>query len=68
MNTGDRNVVVLSEEDEKGREFFARGVNWVSTEPRSCEATVKMRAERTEKLANLRRGLEVLASKKLVGL
>jgi tRNA-specific 2-thiouridylase len=40
----DRNVVVLSEEDEKGLEFFARGVNWVSTEPRVCEARVKIRS------------------------
>jgi tRNA-specific 2-thiouridylase len=40
----ERNVVVLSEEDEKGREFFARGVNWVSTEARACEATVKIRS------------------------
>ena len=38
------NVVVLSEEDEKGREFFARGVNWVSTGPRACEARVKIRS------------------------
>jgi tRNA-specific 2-thiouridylase len=40
----DRNVVVLSEEDEKGLEFFARGVNWVSTEPRVCAARVKIRS------------------------
>jgi tRNA-uridine 2-sulfurtransferase len=40
----ETNVVVLSEEDEKGREFFARGVNWVSTEPRVCEARVKIRS------------------------
>lgn len=40
----ERNVVVLSEEDEKGREFFARGVNWVSTGPRACGATVKIRS------------------------
>jgi tRNA-specific 2-thiouridylase len=40
----DRNVVVLSEEDEKGLEFFAGGVNWVSTEPRVCEARVKIRS------------------------
>jgi len=38
------NVVVLSEEDEKGREFFARGVNWISTEPRSADASVKIRS------------------------
>ena len=38
------NVVVLSEEDEKGREFFARDVNWISTEPRACEANVKIRS------------------------
>jgi tRNA-specific 2-thiouridylase len=40
----DSNVVVLSEEDEKGLEFFVRGVNWVSTEPRVCEARVKIRS------------------------
>jgi tRNA-specific 2-thiouridylase len=40
----ERNVVVLSEEDEKGREFFARDVNWVSTEPREAEADVKIRS------------------------
>ena len=40
----DRNVVVLSEEDEKGREFFARDVNWVSTEPREAAADVKIRS------------------------
>jgi len=39
-----RNVVVLSEEDAKGREFFARGVNWVSTAARGCDATVKIRS------------------------
>jgi tRNA-uridine 2-sulfurtransferase len=38
------NVVVLSEEDEKGREFFARGVNWVSIAPRAVEARVKIRS------------------------
>jgi len=40
----EHNVVVLSEEDEKGLEFFARGVNWVSTEPRVCDARVKIRS------------------------
>jgi len=40
----ERNVVVLSEEDEKDREFFARDVNWVSTEPRDAEADVKIRS------------------------
>ncbi|MBI3856801.1 MAG: tRNA 2-thiouridine(34) synthase MnmA [Planctomycetes bacterium] len=40
----ETNVVVLSDEDEKGREFFARGVNWVSTEPRVCGARVKIRS------------------------
>jgi tRNA-specific 2-thiouridylase len=40
----DSNVVVLSEEDEKGLEFFARGVNWISTEPRPCDARVKIRS------------------------
>jgi tRNA-specific 2-thiouridylase len=40
----ETNVVVLSEEDEKGLEFFARDVNWVSTEPRVCEAKVKIRS------------------------
>ena len=38
------NVVVLSEEDERGESFFARDVNWVSTEPRTCDATVKIRS------------------------
>ena len=40
----ERNVVVLSEEDEKGREVAVRGVNWVSTEPRACDAVVKIRS------------------------
>jgi len=40
----DTNVVVLSEEDEKDREFFAREVNWVSTDPRACDARVKIRS------------------------
>jgi tRNA-specific 2-thiouridylase len=40
----ENNVVVLSEEDEKDLEFFARGVNWVSTEPRACDARVKIRS------------------------
>lgn len=40
----DRNVVVLSEEDEKGVLFHARQVNWISTEPRVCEALVKIRS------------------------
>jgi tRNA-specific 2-thiouridylase len=40
----ETNVVVLSEEDGKGREFFARGVNWVSIEPRACDASVKIRS------------------------
>ena len=40
----ESNVVVLSEEDEKNREFRARGVNWVSTEARACDASVKIRS------------------------
>jgi tRNA-specific 2-thiouridylase len=40
----DTNTVVLSEEDERRAEFFARGVNWVSTEPRRAEASVKIRS------------------------
>ena len=38
------NVVVLSEEDGKGRELFARDVNWVSVEARPGPATVKIRS------------------------
>ena len=40
----ESNVVVLSDEDEKGLEFSARDVNWVSTEPRVCDARVKIRS------------------------
>jgi tRNA-uridine 2-sulfurtransferase len=40
----ESNVVVLSEEDEKERELFARGVNWVSVEPGAYAATVKIRS------------------------
>ena len=40
----EENVVVLSEEDEKGRELTAREVNWVSTGPRPCAASVKIRS------------------------
>ena len=40
----EKNIVVLSAEDEKGLEFFARGVNWVSTEPRISAARVKIRS------------------------
>jgi tRNA-specific 2-thiouridylase len=38
------NVVVLSEEDAKGCELFAREVNWVSVEPSPAAATVKIRS------------------------
>jgi tRNA-specific 2-thiouridylase len=38
------NVVVLSEEDEKARELFARDVNWVSVESWASPATVKIRS------------------------
>lgn len=38
------NVVVLSEEDGKGREFFARAVNWVSADPHAAQALVKIRS------------------------
>ena len=40
----ESNVVVLSEDDERGAEVTAREVNWVSTEPRACEASVKIRS------------------------
>jgi len=40
----ETNTVVLSEEDERRAEFFARGVNWVSTEARPCDASVKIRS------------------------
>lgn len=40
----ERNVVVLCEEDGMGRECSAGGVNWVSTEPRPCDAVVKIRS------------------------
>jgi tRNA-specific 2-thiouridylase len=40
----ERNVIVLSEDDEKSRTFAARGVNWVSTEARAGAATVKIRS------------------------
>ncbi len=39
------NTVVLSEEDERTREFVACGVNWVSVEPRACGAVVKIRSQ-----------------------
>ena len=40
----EANVVVLSEEDGRGGELFAREVNWVSVEPREGAATVKIRS------------------------
>jgi tRNA-uridine 2-sulfurtransferase len=39
-----RNVVVLSEEDERRSSFEVREVNWVSTAPRACAADVKIRS------------------------
>lgn len=39
-----RNVVVLSEEDERRAEFVVREVNWVSTAPRAATADVKIRS------------------------
>jgi tRNA-specific 2-thiouridylase len=40
----DRNVVVLSEEDERRAEFFVRDVNWISADPAPVEAEVKIRS------------------------
>jgi tRNA-specific 2-thiouridylase len=40
----ETNVVVLADEDAKGREFFAREVNWVSSEARVADAVVKIRS------------------------
>jgi len=39
------NVVTLSEEDPADRSFTVRDVNWVSTEPRAAEASVKIRSQ-----------------------
>ena len=39
-----RNVVVLSEEDERRTSFDVREVNWISTAPRACAADVKIRS------------------------
>lgn len=39
-----RNVVVLSEEDERRADFVVTGVNWVSSAPRACAADVKIRS------------------------
>jgi tRNA-uridine 2-sulfurtransferase len=39
-----RNVVVLSDEDERRSSFEVREVNWVSTAPRACAADVKIRS------------------------
>ena len=39
----DTNTVVLSKEDEKRTELFARSVNWISPPARACEAEVKIR-------------------------
>ncbi len=43
INAGS-NVVVLSEEDERSRELFVRGANWVSQGPGPCAASVKIRS------------------------
>jgi tRNA-specific 2-thiouridylase len=40
----ERNVVILSEEDERRDAFTVREVNWVSVEPRACQAQVKIRS------------------------
>jgi tRNA-specific 2-thiouridylase len=40
----EENVVVLSEEDLKGRDLTVRDVNWVSIEARPCEGSVKIRS------------------------
>jgi tRNA-specific 2-thiouridylase len=39
-----RNVVVLSEEDERRSEFFVRDVNWLAADPAPVEASVKIRS------------------------
>lgn len=37
------NTVILSEEDERRREFFVRGVNWISGGARAVRALVRIR-------------------------
>jgi tRNA-specific 2-thiouridylase len=39
----ETNTVVLSEDDVRSDAFCARDVNWVSVEPRGCDALVKIR-------------------------
>jgi len=40
----ERNVVVLSEEDERRDQFTIRDDNWVSMGPQACEAVVQIRS------------------------